>query len=79
MIRLSRFSPSKNKKPEHFLVSPDVPQFWGGYYAIFEPKDKSGLWTKMWFASDKGKTISRAFATIQVEQSQPLWNKFIYS
>jgi hypothetical protein len=77
MIKLSKFTPSKEKQPKHFLFSPDVPLFWNGYYAIFKPCGKEKLWTKKWFATKNGKTFKKAFLTMDVNQAHIHWNDWL--
>lgn len=77
MITVSKFKPMKSKKPRIFLFSPEVPQFWNGYYAIYKPKGKSVLWTKKWFATNKSKSFKKAFLTIDVNKAHSYWNDYL--
>jgi len=61
------------------LVTPDVPKFWGGYYAIYnEGPGTEKFWVKRWHQTNKGKMIKKAFATIKVESAHRIeWMKYM--
>lgn len=80
MVFLSTFVtyPDNRKPARVHLVTPHVPPFWKGFYAIFAPTDKNKCWTKRWFKSRKGKTIRKAHAVISVEAAHKInWLKYI--
>jgi hypothetical protein len=47
---ISTFSPSVVKGPRVFLVCPDVPTHWGGYYTIHKVGSR---WAKHWYRKDQ--------------------------
>jgi hypothetical protein len=77
MIFLNHFVDSKIQDYTIQCSKPDVPLFYGGYYAVFAPKSKGGFWSKYWFATTKGKTIQSAAKVLPIAEAHKLWNDYL--
>lgn len=78
MITIKKFIQDGKKSKDMHLCSADVPNFWKGFYAIYEPNtkyNKSKFWLKRWHASNKGKVISSANMVINIEKGHSFWNR----
>lgn len=69
--------PNATQQAEVHMYKPDVPEFWTGFYAIFEPKKDSRIWVKRWFANEESKTYKSAFKSMPVEEAHAEWNNFL--
>ncbi len=76
MITVSRFTTSIHQDENIQLSKPEVPLFWGGYYAIYKPNNGS-VWTKKWHQTNKGKTIAKAFKIVSIGDAHEIWNNFL--
>ena len=78
MITLNKFIQNNKKSRDMHLCSPDVPNFYKGFYAIYKPNsryNKSRYHLKRWHVKNKGKIIETAEMIISIEKAHIFWNE----